>query len=452
VEVQRRRQQEIRAAMLSVYYHSIGSRLELHGAPAVLMPLDTEPMSLEAALAVLKQTPRFNQAVWTLARAVAPVPPGEAGVRLTHRYPSALLRVVSPDTRAQLERFDRLRTDYRRAAQVYAAVLITFAQSVEGTKLEHIRKLFGLPSFKPPSRMAGFDIGAGRHLGSSSFSEYMESELGAADDQPAARKQLQKLEQELGVSLATYVQEFADAVAFAEVFGEVSGEEVSVFPTSSVTIQDAHTLQTTVTVTALVVAEHFDCLQISTDPQCWRLCSDAFHTSQYVKGSYDLTPLPRTPGSYAGPRRHFVLEEDVRLTWGEDATERGGFHNLLNVGVSYIGESIDIEFDLNRSITSRILWDERPGGILVDEGTLKVRPLTGRVWRITARKALRFSDRTPYSGGAGWNDLGQMLNYLAPATLSWWIESEMYSATCQKVVDEARRQRSERTPVAESEE
>ena len=51
------------------------------------------------------------------------------------------------------------------------------------------------------------------------------------------------------------------------------------------------------------------------------------------------------------------------------------------------------------------------------------------VCRVTTRKILQFSDRTPYSGATGWFDFGQLLNYLAPATLTWWLESEVYSTT-----------------------
>ena len=58
---------------------------------------------------------------------------------------------------------------------------------------------------------------------------------------------------------------------------------------------------------------------------------------------------------------------------------------------------------------------------------MRVVPLGGNRWRITSRKLLRFSDRTPYSGTNGWTDFGQMLNYLAPAALSWWVETETYS-------------------------
>ena len=49
-------------------------------------------------------------------------------------------------------------------------------------------------------------------------------------------------------------------------------------------------------------------------------------------------------------------------------------------------------------------------------------------WRVTTRKVLRFSDRTPYSKPTGGMDFGQLLNYLAPAAVTWWLETDFYSS------------------------
>jgi hypothetical protein len=54
-------------------------------------------------------------------------------------------------------------------------------------------------------------------------------------------------------------------------------------------------------------------------------------------------------------------------------------------------------------------------------------PIENR-WRVTTRKVLRFSDRTPYANAAGWLDFGQLLNYLAPAAVTWWLETDFYGA------------------------
>jgi hypothetical protein len=83
-----------------------------------------------------------------------------------------------------------------------------------------------------------------------------------------------------------------------------------------------------------------------------------------------------------------------------------------------------------------MLWDSRPGGLLIDGGYLVARPLSmqrdGGVehnhWRVTTRKVLQFSDRAPYSNPTGGMDFGQMLNYLAPAAVTWWLETDFYSS------------------------
>lgn len=431
---------QIRAAMLSVYHHSIGNRLELRGAPAVMLPPDAQPMPLGSALQTLAATkPRLREAIWTLARAVPAARPGDNIGRVS-RYPRELVEVLDDDWVECLKTFDRRRTAYRQQAHLYAAALIAYARSDTNDAFDVIRRQFaglskGADDFDEGTRKA-------RAFGEFSFSDYMDRELRQASNPDGVRRQLRALEVELGLDLGTYVQEFADAVAFVESFDDDSPEDLRVFPTSSITVQDARTLQTRVTVTALVSTTDFRCVQIGMDPQCWSWCSDAFLGSRYVRGAYDLTPAAtRRVGAYEQKPRTHVFEEDVVISWGPDEARLGAFHNLLNVEVSGRESMIDINFDLNRSISSRILWDERPGGILVDEGYVKVRPVTRDVWRITTRKTIRFSDRTPYAGGHGWNDFGHVLNFLAPAAIGWWVESEMYSAACELVLSRARQRR-----------
>ena len=56
------------------------------------------------------------------------------------------------------------------------------------------------------------------------------------------------------------------------------------------------------------------------------------------------------------------------------------------------------------------------------------RPLGNNRWRVTTRKVLQFSDRAPYSNPTGGMDFGQLLNYLAPAAVTWWLETDFYSS------------------------
>jgi hypothetical protein len=66
-----------------------------------------------------------------------------------------------------------------------------------------------------------------------------------------------------------------------------------------------------------------------------------------------------------------------------------------------------------RSIRSRILCDERTGGLSLDHGYLRVRPLAPGRWQVTTRKIVKFSGRP-------W------LDHIAPATLRWWLENETF--------------------------
>jgi hypothetical protein len=439
----------VRAAMLSVYYHSLGTTFELRGAPAILLPPDEDPLSLAAALVVLRSSAeRFREAIWTIVRAFPPLRPGQSDDGIA-RYPDELIGALDDGRREQLGRFDGLRRKYRRQAQLVASALVTHAQPDEEgieeewepafdhivQRLRNLRLADGTASSgttkpTPRARNAFEDF---------DFAHYLETELPRGQGREYSRRQLNNFEDELGISLEAYMLQFADAVAFANCFPTTGRHEVAVLPASSITTQNSTTLQTQVTVTALVTAESFDSLRIAMDPQCWHYCSDAFIDTGYVAGSHDLTRVKATVGSYVSESR--LLEEDVTIAWASDSTRVASFHNILNVQISADEhrQSIDIVFDLNRAISSRILWDERAGGILVDAGYIKARLLRDGVWRITTRKTIRFSDRTPYSGGAGLNDFGQILNYLAPAMLSWWVESEMYSATCVLATERAKR-------------
>ena len=125
-----------------------------------------------------------------------------------------------------------------------------------------------------------------------------------------------------------------------------------------------------------------------------------------------------------------LVLEKATVSWGDGEGQQGSFDQVL--ATSYdLREEIDGEpgemtltFALRRSVRSRVLWDERPGGLLLDNGFVKVRRLTDTSWRIVSSKAIRFSDRTPALNDRF--DAGQLINYLAPAALAWWSETEIY--------------------------
>jgi hypothetical protein len=126
-------------------------------------------------------------------------------------------------------------------------------------------------------------------------------------------------------------------------------------------------------------------------------------------------------------RRQFLWER-AELSWGGNASRRALFDNVLCIRrYSVRPDAIDLTFSLSRSLRSRILWDDREGGILLDDGYIKARRLVDDRWRVTRRKIVKFSDRTPYANGRGWLDSGQILNYLAPAGLIYWLENDIAS-------------------------
>ena len=91
--------------------------------------------------------------------------------------------------------------------------------------------------------------------------------------------------------------------------------------------------------------------------------------------------------------------------------------------------------------TAACCWDARAGGILIDGGYIQARPvLVGSApddgeavpiknrWRVTTRKVLRFSDRTPYASAPGLLDFGQLLNYLASGGGDMVVETDFYGS------------------------
>jgi hypothetical protein len=420
-----------RAAMLSVYYHALGRRLELRGAPAVLLPSDIEPIPLGVAIARLRSDPRqVKRALWTVARAIPAQ--GGTGDACLVRYPVELLDVLTPREKGQLVGFEQRRRRYLPEAHRLGDALATFADTADPTTLTPYIKAFessppdGLSAAIAAVEALGNTGQRSRHQTMNVF-RYLKG-IQAAKDVARQAEQLRKLSDEVGLPLPTYIEEFAYGVAFAQTFHSRTEATMTVLPTSAVTVQDARSLLTTITVTALVKSVTFKALSVGMDPQCWSEGSDAFEASDYLdRATYQRRPRPTR--DLGRSSTHRLLEERVRIVWGLDKREIGSFRNLLNTKIDAKPDvsCLEVTFDLNRCLSSRILWDVRPGGILIDEGYAKARPAGPGLFRVTVRKTLQFSDRTPYGGGAGWNDLGQMLNFLAPAAMSWWLEGEMYN-------------------------
>jgi hypothetical protein len=418
-------QVELRFAMLSVYYHSLGRQLELRGAPSVLLPSPVRPLELAEALDILSASPPdLRDALWRVVRSI---PVGFTGDS-DRLYPPELDPYIKPHGFRELT---KLRRANRNGSNVFAAAL---SSARSGNRKEY-RELQQLLRSQYPAEETNCSSAIGSLVGES-VPDFLDR-LIATDDEGAGpekqsrgSQQLKRLEDEVDTRLSDFVDDMADAAAFhtfaaTNLEQRALGGSATVFPVSSVVRQDSRTLTTASTVTSLVQSD-FAALSTAVDPQSWSWSSDVVQKAGYVTGPFDLTPSADPP-ELGSTFRSRLVEEQAGLSWGRDASQQGTFHNLLNVSQSvHPDTSITVRFSLCRSVSSRVLWDERVGGIRLDQGFIKVRPLGPELWRVTRRKVLNFSDRTPYSNGPGWLDFGNMLNYLAPTALTWWVESELY--------------------------
>lgn len=414
----------LRYAMLSVYYRSIGSQLESRGAPVMVVPPEVRPLTLEEGLGcIVDEFPKRKwDAYWRVVRAV-PVE-GWRERPAARRYPPALVEVLG---RGEVEELDERRRRSRAAAQPFAAAVAACAEERWAEAEEFADQL------TRQARQDGSDA--------QTFTEAAESSLGRPGDSflrwlvgPKRRErtldELRKLRAEVGINLYEFVEDFADAVAFAD-FKDDRGASQTTLVSSCVVRQDTNTLTTTATVTTLVEND-FESLARAIDPLGWAKYSDVIDKTEYLRDPLDVTSgrgeMPLGEGFHEEEPRYLL--EEVGINWGTGGGQTGTFKNVLAIDYFSVTpelQSITLPFRLCRSVDSRILWDQRAGGILIDGGKLVARPVGGNRWRLTTRKVLRFSDRTPYSNAPGWRDYGQLLNYLAPAAVTWWLETEMYS-------------------------
>ncbi|WP_328520543.1 hypothetical protein [Kribbella sp. NBC_00359] len=428
-----------RRAAMSVYHYSVGRQMRLQGAAAVLLPPEMRPLPLGEALRQLQELDPHSglrDAVWRLVHAA---PLGRLGnEKYEYVYPPELRALKDLDE--GLRNFHRLRLEYRAGAPLFAAALIALGKDNRDEARDLSDMLDDSRVSAATKRIFGIDAPT------------LLSNMTDGDRKNYAHKELVRLETEVGLNLYEFVEDFVDAAAFIDsgMFPGPpnDGRGITVYPASSVIRQDADSLTTTAIVTTVARGD-FRTLARSVDPQCWPLASSVIRMARYVDGRFSLNPLPEgkrpEPGyGWCQCGRHeagddqLLLEERAHITWGDTVTQRGSFHNVLGTvfevdpprlsrGKQSTG--IDLRYWLVRSISSQLLWDDRLGGIVLNEGYIKVRPLMAAdYWRVTIKKVLRFSDRTPNANSYGWMDSGQAANYLAPAALTWWLESEMYSA------------------------
>src|SRR5689334_23621224 len=119
----KRRDTELRHAMLSVYYRSLGGQLETQGAPAVAVPPEVRPLPLDEALDRIERLggpEQLWEAYWRIVRSVPVL--GWMRPDAVRRYPSALVERLEPVPDA-VAGLDGLRQDTCESAHLLAAAL-----------------------------------------------------------------------------------------------------------------------------------------------------------------------------------------------------------------------------------------------------------------------------------------------------------------------------------------
>jgi len=206
---------------------------------------------------------------------------------------------------------------------------------------------------------------------------------------------------------------------------------------------DVNTLVTTVTV-SIDVNRPFSELAAVMNPLSWaKLGPDYFVHSYKAKVAageveYGDDGDPKPADSPANPWDGWngLLFEQFQWNWNEASMCQ--FRNLLNIQyvVDPNQQSLDLQYSLCQSLDSTVGFDVQAGGIDVDSGCATATPSPGKPgwWTITAKKHLRFTDRTPDDVGLEVPvDLGMALNYLAPATLGMFLDMSVYMAVCATV-------------------
>ena len=418
-------QASLNYAMQSVYYRSLGSELESRGAPVMAVPPEVRPLPLDEALDRLKGERRLLwDAYWRIVRSV----PVEGWERtLERRYPPAFVDAMARVGDNKLARLDTFRRHARARAHFLTAALLAGAERppAEVKPLRDLLEKDRVLSGEDPKIVATLVDGMENALGTPA-GKFVES-LASRKGQKRAREDLTKLQAEVGLNLSDFVEDFLDTIAF-QCFKDECEAPPSVLTSSCVVRQDTNTLTTTATVTTLASGTSLDELRDLIDPLHWPDNSRVIRDTHYVDDPYDRNERDYgAERTFSKPPR--LLYEDVRVGWGLDNLERGGFRNVLTVDYFTASKTgIALPFRLCRSIESRILWDSRPGGILIDGGYLVARPVGKNRWRVTTRKVLQFSDRAPYSNPTGGMDFGQLLNYLTPAAVTWWLETDFYES------------------------
>lgn len=208
------------------------------------------------------------------------------------RYPAELDHYLDPGRQARL---DRRRAEYRRGASLLAACLRAchhddrdlYAALRSAVSSEAILENLG---FRRVVRLL-FDQTAPEFL------ERMERT--ASDDAlwRQARQEITEIESEVGLGIASYVEQLAATAAYDAFLDALRNDEhedakhppMAIYPVASPIQQSTDQLWTSATVTTLAHGD-YDVLLEATDPENWHDGSDVIEVSRYVADPVTLQP------------------------------------------------------------------------------------------------------------------------------------------------------------------
>lgn len=431
---------ELRRALLSVSYHTVGRRFDISGAPSVLLPPAIRPMSLEQALSVIATSQRgvhLDEALWRIVQGVQVATPGSAW----ERYPTALRGYFSRD---EIEQLDERRRNFRRGSFLFVAGLTalrdpTFDNQnlmpwLSTARPENSDSDRGQPNFNKALQtlLHTDDVAFLRELCDGEGLRPAAAVQGRRPFGPA--DQLARLESEIGLSIQELTGNLADIVAFSQGRAQaISSDLVQVYPVATMVSQDARSLATTATVTTIVKGR-FPNLVDGIEPARWQDFTDIIEESAFVDDPFALRVLPKqtgfvrdeAAGTVTAAQGPLLLRERVEIGWENSPDQRARYDNVLNIETRADGiDAADVRYTLCRSLSSSFLWDRGPGGLTLDSGFVKLRRLGQRnAYRLTMRKHVQFGDRA--GRGTGPQNLSTLTNYLAPAALTSWLECQIY--------------------------
>ena len=162
-------------------------------------------------------------------------------------------------------------------------------------------------------------------------------------------------------------------------------------------IADQRLAKVKVTLSVKRIADGLDGFRRAIDPQNWDRCSDfiaASYVAQEVGGQYPVdadfnaieSTTPPTPGTtwQAPVFEHLAVTFGVTFSW---------FKHVLVIDSKSDPTTYRFDFALRKSLRSGVLWDERDGGLDVDDGYASGTLRQDGWIDVEATKALRFSER-----------------------------------------------------------